>query len=100
MDLEKIKLEQLEKQLEHTLSQAELAMIPESQRTLAIELSKNNNRLRWLVEHYVLLWNIMVDHDKMLSPWRMLGKGIAFLLLLCGGLAGIVELLKFLMKKP
>ena len=100
MDLEKIKLEQLEKQLDHTLSQQELSMIPESQRELAIELSKNNNRLRWLVEHYVLLWNIMVDHDKMLSPWRMLGKALAFILLLSGGLAGIIELIKLLMKKP
>lgn len=99
MSLEKINMADLEKELGEPIPAQELALIPEQHRQLAVELRTNNNRLKWLMRNHVACNNAVVDHDRLLSPVRILAK---VLVTLAGGglLLVVVEIIKLLLKRP
>lgn len=79
----------------HNLSEQELSPLTPQQQALAKDWNVIKRQNEWTISQIVAIYNIMVDHDKMLEAWKFWFRLLA---ILGGGGAGliyaIVELLK------
>jgi hypothetical protein len=96
MELEKLTVEAVLKEIGQPPPAQELALVPKDQQSLFCELRRNNNLLNWLIVHTVQLNNTVQSHDNQLSPMRQLGRMFVWLIGIMGGVAGIIEVIKLL----
>jgi hypothetical protein len=85
MELEKLTIEGVLKEVGQPPSVQELSLVPKDQQSLFIELRRNNSLLAWLITHTVVVNNVVADHEKQLSPLKVLGRAIVGVLGLVGG---------------
>jgi hypothetical protein len=89
MEIEQLTVDAVLKEVGVPPSIQELSLVPKDQQSLFIELRRNNNLLQWLIIHTVYLNNLAREHDKQLSPLKMLGKMFIGGMGLIGGIEGV-----------
>lgn len=98
MDIDKLTVEGVMKEVGAPPSAQELSLVPKEQQMLFTEMRINNNLLKWLIQHTVSLNNVVADHDKQLSPLRIVGKITLAVVAMSAGIAVTFNWIKALLK--
>lgn len=93
MELEKLTVEEINRRLAEPPSADELLLVPDEKHLLYAEMRKSKNRAEWNTRHIIYINNIVSEHDKQLTPLRVIFNFIATLIGLIGGIIVIVKII-------
>lgn len=74
----------------HNLSEQELSPLTPQQQALAKDWNVIKRQNEWMISQIVVIYNIMVDHDRILEAWKFWFRLLA---ILTGGGTGVAALL-------